>query len=60
MESMGVPFSCRLEDTTSGIERQQATSAGNWQPTEPQEVRQLQATSGIERQHPATTGKARC
>jgi hypothetical protein len=55
-----VPFSCRLEDATSGNTQQLAATSGNSQRAEAKAFKQQAATSSNSRQHAATRMAPRC
>jgi hypothetical protein len=55
-----VPFSCRLEDATSGNTQQLAATSGNSQRAEVKAFKQQAATGSNFRQHAATRPKPRC
>jgi hypothetical protein len=55
-----VPFSCRLEDATSGNTQQLAATSGNSQRPEAKAFKQQEATSSNSRQHAATRLAPRC
>jgi len=59
MGTVAVPFSCRLEDTTSGNTQQQEASISNWQSTDGKGVQQLSATSCNDKQLAAKGPKTR-
>ena len=55
-----VPFSCRLEDATSGNTQQLEATRGNSQRSEVKAFKQQAATSSNSRQQAATRPKPRC
>jgi hypothetical protein len=55
-----VPFSCRLEDATSGNTQQLAETSGNSQRSEVKAFKQQAATGSNSQQHAATRPKPRC
>jgi hypothetical protein len=55
-----VPFSCRLEDATSGNTQQLAATRGNSQRSEVKAFRQQAATGSNSQQQAATRPKPRC
>jgi hypothetical protein len=55
-----VPFSCRLEDATSGNTQQLEATSGNSQRSEVKAFKQQAATSSNSQQHAATRPKPRC
>jgi hypothetical protein len=54
-----VPFSCRLEDATSGNTLQLEATRGNSQRSEAKAFKQQEATGSNSRQHAATRPKPR-